>query len=217
MDLQLHESVLLLGLDDEKGHFTVDGAYLYYGFAAALIMDLILEERIVIEEERVKMKTNAILDNKLLNEVLRYIRESKKVRRVSHWLHYTVQRINKLKPLAIDHLIQQNILKKEEKKVLWIFKDYRYPSVDLQPENALRHRLRQIIFEDVPPTSKERMLLAVILSCQLYNDLFPKKEERKKAKTRIKALTQDSEMKKLLGNAINEMQVILMLTTGSIV
>ena len=44
MDLYLHESVLLLGLDDEKGKLApgTTSTYLYYGFSAALIMDLVL-------------------------------------------------------------------------------------------------------------------------------------------------------------------------------
>lgn len=215
MNLHLHESLLLLGLDDEKGSFTVDSSYFGYGFAAALVMDLILAERIIIEDGRIKKKTNAMMDSKLLNDVLRRIVEAKKSAKVSNWLHKLVQLIGKLQPQAIDNLIRQNILERKEEKVMWVFKVNRYPTVNLNPENELRTRLRQIIFEEAEPNPKERMLLSLLLSSQVYKEFISDKEQRKIAKEKIKSLTENSKMRKILGEAITEMEVMLMITINA--
>lgn len=215
MNLHLHESLLLLGLDDEKGSFTVDSSYFGYGFAAALVMDLILAERIIIEDGRIKKKTNAMMDSKLLNDVLRRIVEAKKSAKVSNWLHKLVQLMGKLQPQAIDNLIRQNILEQKEEKVMWVFKVNRYPTVNLNPENELRARLRQIIFEEAEPNPKERMLLSLLLSSQVYKEFISDKEQRKIAKEKIKSLTENSKMQKILGEAITEMEVMLMITINA--
>ncbi len=60
------------------------------------------------------------------------------------------------------------------------------------------------------------MLLSLLSACQMYKELIPEKDQRKIAKKKIKALTEDSKMRKLLGNAIEEMQVVLMITTGAV-
>jgi Golgi phosphoprotein 3 len=217
MNLFLHESILLLALDDEKGKFTSAGTYLHYGFATALIMDLILAERIIVEDDRIVVKTNATTHSKVLNNVLHRLQESKKTRKVTYWIQYLVQRISKLESQAIEQLIKRNILERRQEKLLWVFDVNRYPSVNTKPENLLRARLREIIFEDVSPEPHERMLLVILQTCQLDKKLIPGKAERKKAGEKIKALTHDSEIGKYVSDAILEMQMaVIVATTAAI-
>lgn len=216
-DLYLHESILLLGLDDEKGNFTSSLSYLNYGFASALLMDLVLEERIYIEDKKVLVKTNAITDNKLLNKILRKIQEAQKPKKISKWLHDLVNNNRKYIPKAIDTLIRNKILKKKKKKVLWLFNVSRYPTVNIQSETRLRKRLRQIIFHNAVPEQKDLMLITILKACKMEKDLIPDKEERKLAKERIKTLTENSELKKLVGGAVEEMETLVtVITTTSI-
>ena len=137
---------------------------------------------------------------------------------MTRFLHGQMPRINKLWKAALDHLIRQGILKQENGKILWVFNVKRYPSVNTEPENQLRTRLHQVIFEDAAPSTQERILLSLLLSSDLLKAIVPDKAERKIAKAKIKALTEDSEMRKLLGNAMEEMRAFMALsvTTASI-
>lgn len=216
--MNLHQSILLLGLDDEKGTYSISTSYLNYGFAAAILMDLILAERIEISSDhQIMVKRSALSDNKVLNEELSRIKKSKKPPKIKTWLHGMVQRNAKPIKKTIQALIGQGILKEEIKKVLWIIPVKRYPSLNVEPENSLRARLHRIIFEGAEPEPKERMLLSLIHACFIVNEIIPDKEKRKEAKERIKELTADSTMRKLVGDAIQEMQVIVtMVTTGAV-
>jgi hypothetical protein len=210
MNLHLHESILLLGLDDEKGHFHTSLSYLNYGFAAGIMVDLILAERIIVEEKRLKVKTNALTTNKLLNEELARLQKAKKPPKVTTWLHGMVQRNTKVFKKCIDGLIKQGILKMEKKKILWFFTVNRYPSINLEPENSLRNRLQQIILNDEPPNREEQMLIAIIGACSLMKEIVRDKSQHKQAKKRIKTLTADDSIKKMLGDAIQEMEIVVM-------
>ncbi len=215
MNLHLHESILLLGLDDNKGHFRTNLTYLNYGYSTAVLMDLFLAERISLEENRLTVRTNALTHSKVLNEELDRIQKAKKPPKMNRWLHKMVQRNSKSIKKTIESLIQQGILKQIKKKVLWIFTVKRYPSVNLAPENHLRHRLRGIIFENLTPSPKEQMLLILIDACQLIKELIPEKEKRKEAKQKIKLLYPDNEMKDLLDKAIKEMQMAVTVAATS--
>jgi hypothetical protein len=212
-DLYLHESILLLSLDDEKGSFSTDETYLQYAFSAALLLDLVLAERIGLEEQYLRLKTNAVTDNRLLNEVLRRIQEAKKPGTLGSWLHGLVLEDTTFRARAIDQLVSRNILERKKDKFLWVFNVTRYPAVNSQPENALRARLQAIIFGDAPPTPQERMLLAIIQACQMEKALVPAKDKRKMAKEKIAALTEASEMRKLLGEVIAEMEAMIVVIT----
>lgn len=211
--LNLHESTLLLGLDDENGKFTAESTYHSYGLAAAVITDLILAERIAIEDDRIVIRTNALTDDKLLNDVLRRLQEQKKPPKVTNWIHHLVMRMGKLRPLAIEQLIRRGILERKEEKILWVFNVDRYPSRDVTPENRLRTRLHRILFEAAEPDTRERLLLGIILASHLLPELAPTKAMRKEAKARIEALTADEEMNRLLGRSIQEMQTAVMVST----
>ena len=88
MDLYLHESVALLGLDDEKGTYSVEATRLNYAFVAAGIMDLVLQERMVIEDGKLIAKNSSLTGNSLLNELVGSLTKMKKAPKddpVSTW------------------------------------------------------------------------------------------------------------------------------------
>jgi hypothetical protein len=212
-ELYLHESILLLSLDDEKGNFTTSLSYLNYGFISALMMDLIIEERINIKDNHISLKTNALTENQLLNKVLRIFQETEKTKTASDWIHTLVRDKEHYMSGAIDNLINKKILDKREEKFMWVFNTMRYPAVDMQPENLLRARLRKIIFNDEKPKEKEGMLLAIIQACHMEKDLILDKEKLKMARERIKSLTKNNEMQSLVSGAIEEMLAIITVIT----
>lgn len=212
-ELYLHESILLLSLDDEKGNFTTSLSYLNYGFISALMMDLIIEERINIKDNHISLKTNALTENQLLNKVLRIFQETEKTKTASDWIHTLVRDKEHFMSGAIDNLINKKILDKREEKFMWVFNTMRYPAVDMQPENLLRARLRKIIFNDEKPKEKEGMLLAIIQACHMEKDLISDKEKLKMARERIKSLTENNEMQSLVSGAIEEMLAIITVIT----
>jgi len=213
MPLSLHESILLLGLDDENGKFTAESTYHSYGLAAAAIADLILAERIAIQHDRIAILTNALTDDRLLNDILRRLQEQKKPPKVTDWIHHLVMRMGKLRSIAVEQLIRRGILERKEEKILWVFNVDRYTSRDVTPENRLRARLRRILFDAAEPDTRERLLLGIVLSSHLLPELAPDKTLRKQAKARIEVLTAEDEMNRLLGRSIQEMQAAVMVTT----
>ncbi|MEQ8705891.1 MAG: GPP34 family phosphoprotein [Phaeodactylibacter sp.] len=218
MDCYLHEAIALISLDDEKGNFTSAGGYINYAFGAAFVMDLLLEERIKLEEDRVHLLTNAITDSRALNSLIEQIGKRKKPERVSNWIHLCVERLGKLRQLTVDKLVADGTLAQTEGKILWVFSVDRYPTQNPQPENELRQRLKALMLdESTEPDQKERMLLTILLKCELYAEMVEGKQQRKTAKGRLENLTSDDKMQKEVGRAIQEMLALVMITTTTMV
>lgn len=210
MNLPLHESVLLLGLHDEKGHFVDQIGYINYSFAAAVIMDLMLADKITIEEDRIHLKSHAKTGSRIQNEVISQLKKREKPRKVTTWIHHIAARSGKLIKLTIESLIKKNILRQEFRKILWIFKVKRYPAINMESENAIRERVREVVLKDAAPTEEELMLLKLIRAGQMEKELFPDKEEGKVAKSKIKELTEGHIMRKYLDQVIQELQAAMM-------
>jgi hypothetical protein len=214
MNLHLHESILLLSLDDETGKYTSSMAYVNYAFAAGLVVDLLLEERVKIEDNKLLLTTNAITDSRAMNALIEQLSRRKKPMKVSNWLHTIVQRSSKLYKLCLEKLIQDGILERKQAKILWVFNVNRYPTVNDQPENELRRRIHELLLDDQStPDPKEQLLLTIISRCQMLSEIMPEKSERKLAEPRLKLLTEDVPMNGHISRAIEEMQVAMMVVT----
>jgi len=218
MDLHLHEGILLLNLDDESGKYTSSLAYFNYAFAAGIVIDLLLEDRVKIEDNRLLLKTNAITDSRALNAVIEQISRRKKPMKVSNWLHTIVQRSSKLYKLCIEKLIKQGILERKQAKILWVFNVNRYPTVNDQPENELRKRIKTLVLDDkATPDRKEKLLLNIIGRCELLYVILADKAERKQGQKRLDQLIKDSDIDEHIGQAIEEMQAAMMVVTTTVV
>ena len=70
MEIHLHESILLLGLDDEKGKITSStGTFFYYAFGAACLVDLVQMGKIRFEDQKVIVLQQSHTSNKVLNDI----------------------------------------------------------------------------------------------------------------------------------------------------
>ena len=106
-DLHLHEEVLLIALRDKKG--TIECG-VPYGMAmgGAVMAELMLDGRVVIEESRRKKKLVTLKDDTpygdpVLDEFLGRIARSKKRSDVKTWIS-RVANWGKLKPTAAEEL-----------------------------------------------------------------------------------------------------------------
>ena len=152
--LFLHEELMLLALRDEEG--TIEpGAMLTHAIAGAALAELMLHERINVEESRwTKSKlANPVslepIGEPLLDECLALIGKAGRRAAIQSW----VSRIAAMKDLCkcvAWQLCARGILRADKEKVLFIFNREVYPELDPEPERELRERLHEAILHQRP-------------------------------------------------------------------
>ncbi|MGW8283395.1 MAG: GOLPH3/VPS74 family protein, partial [Gemmatimonadota bacterium] len=89
-ELRLHEELLLMALDDEKG--TIRATNYKYAVCAGLLAELVLEGRAKLErgskpsKDRIIPADPRLLSDDLLDEVLRKVHGSKRTRSPKDWV-----------------------------------------------------------------------------------------------------------------------------------
>ena len=154
MNLTLIDQLTLLALDDYKGNFIPDSTTFSYALAGALILELILEEKIVVADDFVKIVDKNRTGDSILDEYIRLISESSKQRKVKSWIDRFGQKSDKIKEATLTKLINDGILVKREEKILWLFNVDKYPTSDPRPENQLLARLHNIVVHNRKPVPK---------------------------------------------------------------
>lgn len=205
--LFLYQEVMLLSLKDKKG--TVEGGAFYRpAVGAAILAELLLSGRVVIEREKKKEFAHVIngtrLDDPLLDECLRRIQTSKKRQRLRTWVSRFANTKNLLHRVAMG-LCHLGVLRVAEDKVLLVFKRRVYPEINPKPEREIVARLKKAIFGSGLVDPRTATLIAIAQSTNLLKNALEKRE-LKERKERIKSITSGDAMGKAAKEVVQAAQ-----------
>ena len=91
---------------------------------------------------------------------------------VAHWLSVLADRQREIEQPALDRLIERGILKRQDKKILWVIGMRRYPTVDGHERTEVRTRLGQLILGDDIPDPRDAILISLLRGCWLTDKIF---------------------------------------------
>lgn len=212
--LPLHEEVLLLALRDDEGTIA-PGTMYQYALAGAILSELMLEHRIRVEESG-RRKLAEVVDRTptgapLLDECLEKIGAGKP-RGLDHWVG-KFSGIKNLKHRVAERLCERGILHEEEGTFLLLFSRRVYPETDPRPEQEIVERLRRAIFTDARDVDPRTVvLLSLANAAGVLRAVFDKKE-LKARRQRIEQVVNGEVMGKAAKEAIEAMQVAVMVAT----
>jgi hypothetical protein len=194
----LSEDVLLLALDDEKGHVGMGvSTTLDTALAGAQLLDLAMAKRITIEDKRVIPLDGPPLDDPVLDAALRRILEQDEHKKAEK----IIPKLTKgLRKRLLAQLVDKRIVRADEHRVFFIPKN-RYPEINGAVEDELRRRLRDAILLERTPDERTAALAAVIQAAGLES-LIMNREERKASKQRLKALAEREALSPAIRHAI---------------
>ncbi|MFY0594550.1 GOLPH3/VPS74 family protein [Roseivirga sp.] len=219
MDLDLLEEYLLIALDDDKGKFVIDSTHLHYGFGGAILLELALREKIVVEGDYVRLVDSALEKEVALNKVIEHLKTSTEPIKIKKLIAKLAKMASELKDDTLQRLMNKGILKKEEHKILWIIPYNKYPTSNLSPENKVRERLKGVMLLGEKSEARDIMLLSLIDISDLTREAFRDKQDYLAVKKKIKEVTQDVKISSAINKSIREVQAAIMIaiTTTMIV
>jgi hypothetical protein len=171
--LILGEEIVLLSLDDSTGaHLPLMPQALGYGLAGAMLADLELAGRIATQTKCVEVLDPAPTGNPLLDPWLHQIAADKKCHPIAHWLQTLSNEKGAIEQAALDHLIERGILKRQDKKILWVIGLRRYPTIHNEERVEVKTRLAQLIQGDEQPTHFDATLISLLSGCYLLSEIL---------------------------------------------
>lgn len=204
LDLNLLDKLFLLALDDEKGTFVSDSEAFGYCIAGAILFELSIKERIQIVENKVKIVNKEKLNDEVLDYCLEIISDSKKDRKVNHWIETIGYKEGSLRKKVLNKLISLEILEEKENKILWVFTIKKHPTKNVLPENILRKRLNDIIVNKTKAELDEIMIISLVDSCGLNKAVYGK-EMAKIKDEEIKSIIKSYQFADSTGQLIKEL------------
>ena len=215
--LNLMEELLLLALDDEKGKIiSSSSCALPYGLRGALLLELVLAEKIDVVDKKIVVINKNNTGNEVLDNALNIIDTYHKQKTVKFWITKLTSKMKELRKDLLNQLITKGILEQQDKKVLWVIPATRYPTKNPVIENRVRKRIIGIVLHNEKLDERSSMLISLINACELIKEVFPK-DNLKDAKKKIKNIIQDEKVGKAITSQISDeimlTIMVLMVTT----
>lgn len=213
--LNLVEEIELLSLDDKTGaHLPLLPEALGYGLAGAILADLQMSERLSTSGKVVEVRNSSPTGNLLLDPWLARIAEEPVPHPIPYWLSILSDEKPAIETAALDHLIKRGILKREDKKILWVIGLRRYPTVHNEERVEVRTRLSALIHGNDEPGHFDATLISLLSGCSLLSAVFSDGALEGRA-ARIEAIADSDPVGREVASASRQMIEALMLAQST--
>ncbi len=175
--LRFAEELMLLILDDENGRFArVPDRLMRYALAGGVLMDLALENRIDTDLKNLILVDSTPVGDSLLDPTLADIAQADDTKDARFWVERTALRADTIREEALNRLVKQGILKREEDRFLWVFQSRRYPIIDNTAEREVKLRLMEVLFSDQIPGPRDVVIIGLAHACDIFKEILSTRE-----------------------------------------
>ena len=171
--LTFPEEIVLLSLDDKSGKFVdLPPLAMDQALAGAALLELAFQNRIDTDLTHLTLVNAKPTGEGMLDPLLEKIVEAKDKKDAKYWVGVFSAEGEKLREKTLDRLVQRGIIKREEKRFLWVIPGRRYPMVNNQEEQEVRKRIQSVIAEGEVPGPRDVVLISLSSACQLLRSVF---------------------------------------------
>ncbi len=205
--LRFAEELYLLALDDKQGVIKpLPVSSLDYALAGAILMDLALRDRIDTDLETLRVVSAEPTGDPVLDDTLQELqRKADPPQPTSYWLKHFADQSRRIQERVLERLIAKNILRREDRRILWVFQVRRYPLLDNREIKEVRARLHDLILSDEIPDPRDVVLINLANACRLLDDLFPP-QDLDRLRPRIAALARLDLIGQEMARSIREIE-----------
>ena len=170
----LVEDLFLLATDASTGRPLIDTTHLDLGLGGALLLDLVLQQRLAPRDSHVMVTDPRPTGDPLLDRVLSEIAAAKPhepghwVRHLTHGLYHIVR----------DRLVEAGVLCRDDHKVFGIIPIHRTHETDGRLHHELEDHLQDAVVLNHSPSRQTAALASLALAVGLDANLFRRSDHR---------------------------------------
>ena len=201
--LTILEEFVLLALDDQAGDFwPLARSAFDCGTACAVIMDLMRLRRVDCDLHHLFVVSVEPTGDDILDPILRALAlepVQQATRAILDELRFLSGEGEAFRERALQRLVERGILKREDRKILWVFGTRHYPVNQDKPIREVKLRILNVILGDDIPEAHDIMLVALAEACGLFHHILSAHEVEQAAPRIAQVARMD-----LLGHAVAE-------------
>ena len=170
----LAEDLFLLATEASTGRPLIDTTHLDLGLGGALLLDLMLQQRVALHDSRVAVTDPRPTGDALLDRALSDIIATKS-HEPGHWVRHLTHGVRRA---VQDRLVEAGVLRRDDHKVLGIIPTHRTHETDGRLHHELADHLHHAVVEGHRPSRETAAMASLALAVGLDRHLFPRSDRR---------------------------------------
>jgi hypothetical protein len=202
--LKLSEKLFCLAINPKNGGILLSASsVLSMTLTGSVFVELMKKQLVSIENKLVHLSNPTVQQDEIHEFFLNRIRLRGKDRKLRNWISYFNVRGRKIQRLFIRSLVHKNVLRTEEKRILFIPYEKVY-LMDRELVETIRKEVEQASL-GLYDSSEDSLILAVMVAkTNLLSRIFPDSARRKTAARYLKNLP-ETDISKAVQDAIQMM------------
>lgn len=205
----ISEELLLCVLDAKTGKINSKNYNLSLALIGGLLMELILQGKLAIAEDKVILIDEHSTNDDLLDDILEEIKMIDRDHSTYYWIRILQQEFRNIEDTILKRLIEKGVLRFETHKLLWIFNQDRYFIQNFNVKELIRNNIVRIVIDKEESDHRTLALLSILHAINCECEVFTPDELESSIDT-IRNLTASDEIGKSISNAINNTAEALM-------
>ena len=136
------------------------------------MLELAFQNRIDTDLTHLTLVSDKATGDRMLDPILKEIVAAKDKKDAKYWVGVISADGEKIRDAALAKLVEKGVLKKEEKKVLWVIPGRRYPMIQNKEEEEVRKRIRHVVVDGAIPSPRDVVIISLASACQLLRTVF---------------------------------------------
>lgn len=199
--LKLSEKLFCLAVNPKKGGILLSASsVLGMTLTGSIFIELMNKEIVSLANRRVRLVNPSLQSDEVHEFLLRKIREHGRDRKLRVWISYFGARKRKLQKLFIRDLVRRNVLRTEERRILFV----PYEKVFLMDRGLVETVVKEVenaIFGREQRTEESLTLAVLVARTNLLSRIFPERRHRNEAAQILKKIP-ETEISKAVQEAI---------------
>src|SRR5438128_836344 len=171
----LAEDLFLLVCHEASGKARISTAYLDLGLGGALLLDLVLSDRIALVDDHVAVVDRTTVGDPLLDAALGAIAEEARPREPEYWVRHLAKGA---RATVQSRLVAAGVLERDDHSVLVVIPVHHTHQIDGRIEHELVQRLHDAVVLDHTASRETAALVSLALGVGLEQHLFPRSDRR---------------------------------------
>ena len=176
--LSFAEEIYLLALDETTGKPMISprNIEMQSALVGAILGELSFLKRIDTDIDKIYLLDATPTGSQVLDHALSLISGSTEPQSISFWMKELLADTRFIENHVLQALIKKQILKQEDKKILWVFPTRQYPVIDGRELQNIETRLRDLILSDNIPEPRETVLVSLVDACGFFQEILSPRE-----------------------------------------
>ncbi|MCP3967898.1 MAG: GPP34 family phosphoprotein [Lentisphaerae bacterium] len=215
--LSFAEEIYLMALDEESGKIVLPGgeATLHRLLVGAVLCEISFLDRIDNDSQGIFLINTETTNDPLLDEIIDTIRLRDRRESIYFWMENLLPEASNIQSNVITSLIDKGIIKEVDDRILWVIPSRRYPVIDNQEVEEVKHRIERLIEnKEMVPDPRDAVIISLIYASGMLKRFYSA-EEYQSRDPRIKQLSTLDMLANEAGKLIHEISVVLVQTGGA--